>query len=473
MPALLKNVRTRLTFWYVLALTVILLLYAGISLGLVYMNLRNNLDHQLEQDYEIIEDLINVRPDGSVSLEEEDDPYFHERWFEIWSTDGRRLYESRPFTGRSLPPLSSGAQEKSGFSFHSLKLDHDLRVRILSGKINIDGHWLYIRLVRSEEQLWRELHTFVLLMLIALPLAILIAGWGGYLLARKFLAPVDRMAETARRIGEENLQERLPVANPDDELGNLARAFNELLERLQKSFERLKQFTSDAAHELRTPLTAIRSIGEVGLQDRRDAAHYREIIGSMLEENQRLTHLVDNLLFLSRADARSFSIRPETLQLLPFVRQTVEFIQALAEEKNQHIEVTGQKDLVVRADRALLKQALLNLLDNAIKYSPQNSEIIVRLRSGENGVALIEVTDRGPGIPPEHREKIFQRFYRVDKGRSREMGGSGLGLAIVRWAVEAQGGTVQVESKTGEGSTFRIILPKEQEEGRKSADRHR
>ncbi len=462
MPALLKNVRTRLTFWYVLALTIILLLYAGISVTLVYINLRNNLDHQLEQDYEIIEDLINVMPDGSVKLEEEDDPYFHERWFEIWSSDGRRLYESRPFTGQSLPPIVSGQQEKSGFSFRSLRLDNNVRVRVMSGVINIDGHWLFIRLVRAEDRLWRELRSFVLLMLIALPLAILIAGWGGYLLAKKFLAPVDRMAETARKIGEENLQERLPVVNPEDELGNLARAFNELLERLEKSFERLKQFTSDAAHELRTPLTAIRSIGEVGLQDRKDPRHYREVIGSMLEENQRLTHLVDNLLFLSRADARSFSLRPEAVKLFPFVQQTVEFIQALAEEKNQTIKITGETDLTARADRGLLKQALLNLLDNAIKYSPEKSPISVQLQTGENGTVTIEVIDQGPGIPPEHREKIFERFYRVDKGRSREMGGSGLGLAIVRWAVEAQGGTVEVESQVGKGSTFRIILPQEE-----------
>ncbi len=458
MPALLKNVRARLTFWYVVALTLILLVYAGISITLVFLNLRNNLDHQLEQDYEIVEDLIGVTPDGAITIDEEDDPYFHERWVEIWSPDWKLLYESRPFTGQSLPPVAPEEKIKNGFFFRSLKLQNGARVRVMGGKINIEGKWLFIRLVRSEDRLWHELSTYLLLMLVALPLAIIVAGLGGYLLAKKFLAPVDQMAEKARKIGEENLQERLPVINPDDELGNLAQAFNELLERLQKSFERLKQFTSDAAHELRTPLTAIRSIGEVGLQDRKDARHYREVIGSMLEENQRLTHLVDNLLFLSRADARSFTVHCEEVDLFSFVRQTVDFIQALAEEKNQTLVITGDKNLTVKADRALLKQALLNLLDNAIKYSPDNAAIGIRLKKGENHTAVIEVVDRGSGIPREHRAKIFERFYRVDKSRSREMGGSGLGLAIAKWAVEAQGGEIQVESKEGKGSTFRIIL---------------
>lgn len=459
MPPLFKNVRTRLTFWYVLALTVILIIYASISITLVYVNLRNNLDHQLEEDYEFIEDLIEVTPEETVTMDEDEDPYFYEMWVEIWSSDWKLLYESRPFTSQSLPPISPEEKVQKGFYFYSLKLKNNARVRVLSGRVNIEGKWLFIRLIRSEERILQDLNSFLRLMLLALPLAILIAGLGGYLLAKKFLSPLDQMAEKARKIGEQNLQERLPVINPEDELGNLARAFNDLLERLQKSFERLKQFTSDAAHELRTPLTVIRSIGEVGLQDHKDIHHYRELIGSMLEENQRLTQLVDNLLFLSRADAGSFKITLNEIELFHFVRQTVEFIQALAEEKGQTISITGKKNVTVQADNTLLKQALLNLLDNAIKYSPENSLIEVHLKVDENDSVIIEVKDQGPGIPQEHLGKIFERFYRVDKGRSRQMGGSGLGLAIVRWAVEVQGGTIQVESQIGEGSTFHLVFP--------------
>ncbi len=459
MSFLPKNVRTRLTLWYVLTLTIILILYAGVSISLVSINLRNNLDDQLQQDYEIVKSLMRVLPDGSVQIDSEDDPYFQERRFQIWSSDWKLLYENRPFTGENLPPIPKVEERAKGFHFHSLQLNNKVRIRVLNGKINIKGKWMFIRLVRSEEKLRNELSGFLRLMLIALPIAIFIAGFGGYSLTKKFLSPIDKMSVKARKIGEENLKERLPVINPDDELGNLARVFNEMLERIQKSFERLKQFTSDAAHELRTPLTAIRSTGEVGLQDYKDAKHYREIIGSMLEENSRLTHLVDNLLFLSRTDAKRFNTQLNQLELKSFIQATVEFIQALAEEKNQTISIEAEKEITVMADRALLKQALLNLLDNAIKYSPENLKIIVRVDFAENNSALIEVNDNGPGIPEEHLEKIFERFYRVDKGRSHEIGGSGLGLAIARWAVTAQGGKLTVESKIGKGSSFKIILP--------------
>ncbi len=464
MAVLFKNVRARLTAWYVLVFSVILLIYALTFIALSFFNLRRNLDHQLEQDYEIVEELINLLPDGRVNFKEDDDPYFHERWFEVWSPNGNLLYENRPFTGKSLPPLTTLPDGDEGFEFYSLTLPNGVRVRLMSGMANIEGHPLYIRLVRSEDRLWQQMDEFFKLLLFALPLAILIAGLGGYLLARRFLAPVDQMAETARKIGEENLQQRLPVRNPDDELGNLARAFNELLQRLQKSFERLKQFTSDAAHELRTPLTAMRSIGEVGLQNRKTIEEYREIIGSMLEENQRLTHLVDNLLFLSRADAQTLQIRLESFDLAEFIKQTVELILPLAEEKNQTINVQVTA-LPITADRVLLRQALLNLLDNAIKYSPTKSTIEIGLQTDNTGFVQILVKDQGPGIAPEHLEKIFDRFYRVDKGRSRAMGGSGLGLAIARWAISVQGGHITVQSTLHQGSVFIINLPQNKHKG--------
>jgi heavy metal sensor kinase len=438
MSFLPKNVRTRLTLWYVLAFAIILIFYAGLSILLVYVNFRNNLDDQLQQDYEIVENLMQFMPDDSMQIDSEDDPYFHERWFQIWSSDWKLIYENRPFTGKSMPSISKEEETTKGIHFHSLRLNNKVRVRVLSGMINIEGKWLFIRLVRDEEGLWNDLSGFIRLMLIALPIAIFIAGFGGYFLTKKFLSPVDKMTAKARKIGEENLKERLPVINPDDELGNLAQIFNEMLERIQKSFERLKQFTSDAAHELRTPLTAIRSIGEVGMQDYKDAKYYREIIGSILEENMRLTHLVDNLLFLSRADAKMVKKQLSQIELKSFVQDTVEFIHALAEEKNQVITIQTEKDITIIADQALLKQALLNVLDNAIKYSPENSEVIVRVDLAENKFALIEVNDNGPGIPPEHIEKIFERFYRVDSGRAREMGGNGLGLAIASWAIQVQ-----------------------------------
>ncbi len=459
MSLLSKNVRTRLTLWYVLVFAIILVFYACLSFSLVYINFQNNLNDQLEKDYEITENIIEIKQNGSIEIDSDDDPYFYEKWFQIWSSNSEILYESRPFSGKSLPPLSKAEETMNGFHFQSLTLKNNMRIRVLSGKVNIEGKWLYIRLIRSEEQLWNDLSDFIKLMMIALPIAILIAGFGGYFLTRKFLSPIDEMTSKARKIGEANLKDRIHVINPDDELGSLARAFNEMLERIESSFVRLKQFTSDAAHELRTPLTAIRSIGEVGLQNYKDANHYREIIGSMLEENRRLTHLVDNLLFLSRADSKSLNKHLNPVELKSFIHETVEFIHVLAEEKNQTINIKAEVEITVRADASLIKQSLLNLLDNAIKYSPSGAKIIVKVDIDKNKFPFIEVIDSGPGISEEHLQRIFERFYRLDKGRSREMGGSGLGLAIARWAVTAQGGKLTVESQVGKGSSFRITFP--------------
>lgn len=452
------NVRTRLTAWYVLVLTAILLAYAGISIVLIFFDMRGNLDRQLENDFEILEDHIEIDPNGQVRVGSQDESAFHERWIELWSMDGKLIFESKPFTARSLPPAPPPDEIKSGLSFKTVRLAHDTRFRILQGKTNVEGTWLVVRLVRSEDHLWREVRGYVWLMLLSLPIAILVAGAGGYLLAKRALKPVDQMAARARQISGDNLQARLPVVNPHDELGHLATLFNELLDRIHRAFVRLKQFTSDAAHELRTPLTTIRSIGEVSLQEKRQPDYYRNVIGSILEENKRLTHLVDSLLFLSRVDSENFKLDVQPTPLRPFVEKSVEFIQALAEEKGQKIHLQGNTDISARMDHNLMREALLNLLDNAIKYSAEGSEITVEVRADTNQ-AMIAVRDQGPGIPENELDKIFERFYRIDKGRAREMGGSGLGLAIARWAVQVQGGSIQVESRVGQGSIFTITLP--------------
>jgi len=258
---------------------------------------------------------------------------------------------------------------------------------------------------------------------------------------------------TAERLGQ-----RLPTENPDDELGHLAIVFNDTFARLERSFDQLRRFTADASHELRTPLTAIRSVGEVGLREHRSASSYREIIGSMLEEADRLGRLVDSLLTLSRADAGHLKLSPERVDLTELVQGVINHLGVLAEEKRQSIFLETSAPIEVRVDRLVLRQAIINLLDNAIKYSPDGSRIRIIVRGGPHE-AVVEVIDRGAGIGPEDIERIFDRFYRIDKGRSRELGGTGLGLSIARWAVEVHGGKIEVESQEGLGSTFRIVLP--------------
>jgi heavy metal sensor kinase len=305
-----------------------------------------------------------------------------------------------------------------------------------------------------------ELHELLVAILIGLPIALAISALGGYSLARRALRPVEEICEQAQTISAERLGRRLPVENPHDELGHLARVLNDLLARLETSFEQMRRFTADASHELRTPLTAIRSVGEGALRGRDVNPAGRDVIGSMLEEVERLTTLVDALLTLSRAEGGHISLRLESVALLDLAREVASHLSVLAEDKQQQIDLRSDDGLApVEADRAVLREAFINLLDNAIKYSPEGARISVRLHGDAGRAACVDISDQGPGIPPEHRERIFERFYRIDKARSREMGGAGLGLAIAKWAIDVHGGSIQVDSRPGEGSTFRVTLP--------------
>ena len=308
-----------------------------------------------------------------------------------------------------------------------------------------------------EQRMDEQLREILVVLVGGLPLIVVLAGAGGYVLARRALTPIDQLGAEARRITAERLHERLTVPNARDEVGRLAAVINDTLARLESSFDQLRRFTADASHELRTPLSVIRGIGEMGLRETRTPAEYKDAIGSMLEEVDRLTRLVDTLLRLSRGDAGTVRLSPETVDLGELTRDVVASLGILAEERQQRMTVDAPGAIRISADRLVLRDALTNVIDNAIKYSPRQGGIDVTVaRDGTE--ATVSVRDEGPGIPAEHRERIFDRFYRVDDGRSREMGGTGLGLAIARWAVEANGGRISVES-AGRGSVFRIALP--------------
>jgi signal transduction histidine kinase len=224
------------------------------------------------------------------------------------------------------------------------------------------------------------------------------------------------------------------------------------------SFDQLRRFTDDASHELRTPLTVLRSVGEVALTAHHDEEGYREVLGSMLEEVDHLTRLVDTLLTLARADAGKTRLQLEPLDLGALVRDVVTHLSVLAEERGQRVENVVGGPVEVRGDRVVLRQAIVNLVDNAIKYSPEGSSIRVRACVIPMG-AVVEVADEGPGIPEPHRERIFDRFHRIDRGRSREKGGTGLGLALVKWAAETHGGRIELSCGEAGGSSFRLVIP--------------
>jgi len=309
-----------------------------------------------------------------------------------------------------------------------------------------------------EARVEQQLDEILLVLALGLPVVVALAGAGGYLMARRALAPIDQLAAASRRITADRLHERLTVPNAHDEIGRLAAVVNETFGRLESSFDQLRRFTADASHELRTPLSVIRGIGELGLRETRTPAEYKEAMGSMLEEVDRLTRLVDTLLQLSRGDAGMLRLSRDVVDLADLAREVAASLNLLAEERRQRLDVAAAASVGVLADRCVLRDAVTNLVDNAIKYSPAGSTIRIHVDGGPER-ATLTVADEGAGIAPEHRDRIFDRFYRIDEARSREMGGAGLGLAIAKWAVEANGGQIALEP-AGTGSVFRISLPR-------------
>jgi heavy metal sensor kinase len=457
-----RRVRTRMALWYVLVLGFLLLTYAGGASLFLFYSLREDLDGNLHEDVETVERLLASTAEGRITLDaarpEHNEPAM-QRMVEVWSVEGTLLYRSPLLGDRTLGRAPVAQERKDSDEPITVRLNDGTRVRMATILHTVDTRRVLLRVAHSEEPLWQEIQEFLTVLALAFPLALVLAGFGGFALARKALAPVDAMAQKAERISAEQLSERLPIENPEDELGQLAGAFNATLARLEAAFEQLRRFTADASHELRTPLTAIRSVGEVALQTQKSATEYRDVIGSMLEETDRLTRLVDSLLTLSLADAGHIHVQRADIALLGLAQEASSLVEVLAEEKRQRISVEGEPALMVSGDRLILRQALINLIDNAIKYSPTEAEIVVRVRAGKDNQVIVEVVDQGPGVPQEHQARIFERFYRVDRARSREWGGAGLGLAIARWAVEVHGGRITLQSVEGQGSTFRVTLP--------------
>ena len=458
-----NNVRHRLTLWYVGVFGLMLLLFIFAATLLQYWQLTRQLYHAEIQDVETAEGLLAFAPDGRLVLHEE----YHnhpqsilllDRYMEVLTPEGRVLLRNDKLQGQDLggPPFP----EEGLFSYHQrrVRLANGTRLLLISHIHAIGTQPLLIRLAYSAAPIEHGVLQFVALLLLPVPPALLLAGVAGYRMARKALQPLDKMALRAETITASDLDQRLPVDNPNDELGRMARVLNDLLQRLQNSFEMLKRFTADASHELRTPLSSIRSVGEVALQRQHTAEEYRDTIGSMLEEVTRLTEMVDGLLSISRADAGQVVLHRTTFSVLRLAREVVALLGLLAEEKGQQIQIEGDADLSVNADRSVLHHGLANILENAIKYGPGASRISILVARTGNYVD-ISVEDRGETIPENLREKIFERFFRIDASRSRQAGGSGLGLAIAKWAIEVNGGSVSLQPGQDGGNLFLVRIP--------------
>src|SRR5262249_20333123 len=450
------SVRFRLTMWYAGAMVVVLAIYAGCLLWFVNAGASRALDNRLRGDLRWAAEMAEQKPDGTLTWfegatgDDEDAP-----WLQVWSAEGSLVY--RTAVAERQPLADSEALAKRADNLIVAVPTSTVPFRVLSGPSRIAGRPVVLQVARSEAGMRRTIRELIITLVLSLPLAVVAAGVGGYSLARRALRPVDQIAERAHSITADRLDERLPVGNPRDELGRLAAVINEMLARLQGAFEQMRRFTADGSHELRTPVSAIRRVGEVALRERRDEASYQATIGSMLEEVDRLSLLVDRLLTVSRAEAGLMKPSVEIIDLQALADEVVSHLGVLAEEKHQSL--TTERSGAGRGvgDRIVLRQALINLVDNAIKYTPQGGRIRIRISDAASGPA-VDVIDSGPGVAAEAATRIFHRFDRGEAS-GRGEGGSGLGLAIAKWAVEVCGGRLSLESAEGRGSTFRIALP--------------
>jgi heavy metal sensor kinase len=320
------------------------------------------------------------------------------------------------------------------------------------------GRVFRIVVVRPLDAIAADLALVRRVLLLAMPLLVIVAGAGGYLVATRSLAPLRWMAEQAHRITSSSLHKRLDVGDAAEELAVLSASFNELLARLDNSFETMRRFVADASHELRTPLSVIRGEADVALARDRGAAEYRQSLGVILDESRRLSRLVEDLLNLARADSGHVRLERSEFYLNDLVAECCRSMRAPAEARGVALECQPASDTSFRGDEELLRRLVLNLLDNAIRYTPAGGKVTVALEANGAG-ARLRIADTGIGISETALPRVFDRFYRADEARSRQDGGFGLGLAIVQWIAESHGGAVEAASRPGAGSTFTVTLP--------------
>jgi heavy metal sensor kinase len=462
-----RSLRFRLIAWYAGLLTAVFLLLAA----LVFVGLKHYLEAslaeaQVRRAQQIADTLIaNVNQTDEAVVGQQISslyaPEINDRFIRISRPDGSVVYVSNPPTDRSfdptgLPPLSAPSPKES-VRKQELPDKKTLLIAALNSPA-ANGVQYIMEVGAPMAPVEVMLHQFLALLAIGLPLAVLVAIGGGYLLVGRALAPVDRIARKAEQITQHNLSERLPVARTAEELERLCLSLNLMIGRLEDAFLNSQRFVADASHELRTPLTAMRAELESLASDVRQKPELRETLGSLLEEVERLTRIVEQLFALSRLDAGEAQAEWVPFDLAELAATTAEQMSLLAEDKGITVDCDAKERVMVEGDRARLKQVVVNLLDNAIKYTPANGAIHLRAAT-DNGQAVLEVSDNGIGIPADSLPHVFDRFFRVDKARTRDPGGAGLGLAIVKSISTAHGAQVEVESGNGRGSCFRVKFP--------------
>ena len=458
-----RSFRMRLAAWYFTIIAAGLTIFGAGSLIAIKASLYQSIDDSLSDRIQGIKRFMDVQI-SALSINEIRDEFREHSilgpggdLFQVCDDRGAWLYRSQPLENNQVP-IRLPSQIGNG------AVREDIRVagtplRVASQRIVVDGRAYTAQVAAPIGEILESLERFRWTLVVFIPVMLLASSIGVYVVSRRALKPVDEISATARSISIHNLSERLVVPETGDELQRLSETLNEMLKRLNDSILRMTQFTADASHELRAPVAMIRTTAELTLGRRREPVEYEGAMRDVLVEAERTTHLLDSLLTLARGDSGM-----DTLDLIPMdlgesVREAVEESHALAAEKNIRIENNiPEADIEIDGDSHAMRRLFVILIDNAVKYTNPGGTVCVTVQAhGE--LAEATVADNGIGIAKEDQEHIFDRFWRVDKVRSREAGGAGLGLSIARWIVDQHHGRIEVESEPGRGSVFRISVP--------------
>ena len=461
-----RSLSFRLVAWYAGVLTLVFVLLAGLTFFFLRHYLEANvLDNQGRRAQQIAATLVAHSSRGAedglaAEVESLYSPEANGRFIRITRADGKVVYVSGAPKDGGFDPSRVPAASGGGDFVSKVSTGGSGAALLVAGRgvTATDGTRYLVEVGTSGRPAEETLAHVALLLAIGLPIAVGVAVAGGFVLVRRALDPVERIAAKAEAITQHNLSERLPVVQSGDEIERLSVSLNHMISRLEDAIHGSKQFVADASHELRTPLTVMRGELESLAQNATLDGDTRETLGSVLEEVERLAEIVESLFALSRLDAGEASTEWRRFDLAELAATTAEQMSLLATDKNVSVDCESRGGVTVEGDPARLKQVIVNLLDNAIKYTPGGGRVRLSVR-GEDGFAILEVADDGIGIPAEALPHVFKRFYRVDRSRSREQGGAGLGLAIVKSICSAHGAEVEVQSSPGRGSTFRVRQP--------------
>jgi heavy metal sensor kinase len=442
-----KSIRTRLTLWYLAVIVVLLLIFSSVAYFMLDYTLYNNLDNTLQNRANSLNTPTYVVPKSNELLMS-----FDANGNETQAVGGVTVDTSK-LSGLIKKALAGQNTYLSAAGTEN----QNIRLYSTSFFNPFNGQPVVIIVGQTTTEITDVLHTFVYVIVIAMVAIIILAGIGGLFLAERALKPVQQITKTAQNIEGSDLSQRIDVKT-DDELGRLASTLNEMIGRLEESFNRQRQFTADASHELRTPLAIMQAEATLALSKERSPDDYRKSLETISQESDYMSSVIGKLLFLARSDAGKEQLSFEDVELKGLITGLASNIEALAQDKGIKFVVDAKEELTVNGDKVKLRQLFINILENAVRYTPIAGQISVSLMQ-KDANAVVAIADTGIGIPPEHLPHIFERFYRVDKARARADGGVGLGLAIAKIIAESHKGKIEVESELGKGTTFTISLP--------------